>query len=208
MEGAGREAAVGADQNATALRELYRRVAIKPFDLRPELPNTLESIATTFQLHEWEYLHPTQTDRGWQSIRVSTPLSWVLTYASPYSIATLRDVIGGNAQRDTEAVRAFVLRACVMHELFRKTPAIAELLSALRYHVEVKSSPQFGELPFITISAPFRTFRPADSLVATAAGMAGTQAFAEILEVESVRTLSDPLKDETLGILEQHKIDI
>src|SRR5579864_9846374 len=51
MEGAGREAAVGADQNAADLRDLYRQVALKPFDLRPELPNTLESITTTFHLH-------------------------------------------------------------------------------------------------------------------------------------------------------------
>lgn len=208
MEGAGREASIGADQNAGELRELYRRVAVKPFDLRPELASTLESVATQFHLHEWEYLHPTQTDRGWQNIRVNTPLVWVLTYASPYSIATLRDVIGGHAQRDTEAVRAFVLRACVIHELFRKTPLLAELLYALRYRVEVKWSPQFGDLPLVTISAPFRTFRPPDNLVAIAAGMAGGQAFAEVLDVDSVRSLSDPFRDETLHILAQHKIEV
>jgi hypothetical protein len=208
MEGAGREGAIGTDQHAADLRELYRRVALKPFDLRTELPNTLESVATTFHLHEWEYLHPTQTERGWQSIRISTPLSWVLTYASPYSMSTLRDVMGGNAQRDGEAVRAFVFRACVMHEFFRKTPSITELLSALRYRVEVKNSPQFGELPFVTVSAPFRTFRPSDNLVAVAAGMAGAQAFAEILDVESVKSLSDPLKDEALRVLEEHKVEV
>lgn len=208
MEGTGREAVLGADQNVAELGELYRRVAVKPFDLRPELANPLESVATQFHLHEWEYLHTTQTDRGWQNIRVSTPLMWVLTYASPYSIATLRDVMGGHAQRDTEAVRAFVLRACVIHELFRKTPSLAELLSALRYRVEVKWSPQFGDLPFVTISAPFRTFRPPDNLVALAAGMAGGQAFAEVLDVDSVRSLSDPFRDETLHILGQHKIEV
>ena len=95
-----------------------------------------------------------------------------------------------------------------MHELFRKTPSITELLTALRYKVEVRKSPQFGDLPFDTVSAPFRTFRPADSLVAFAAGMAGGQSFAEVLDLESIRSLSDPIKDETLRILEQHKIEI
>jgi hypothetical protein len=208
MEGAGREAAVGADRNAAELQELYRRVAVKPFDLRPELRTPLESVATQFHLHEWEYVHPTQTDRGRQSIRVSTPLTWVLTYASPYSLTSLRDVVAGSGQRDTDAVRSFVFHACVMHELFRKTPSITELLTALRYTVEVRKSPHFGELPLVTVSAPFRTFRPPDNLVALAAGMAGGQSFAEVLDIESVRNLADPVKVETLRILDQHKIEI
>jgi hypothetical protein len=208
MEGAGKEAAAGAGKNAAELQDLYRRVAVKPFDLRPELPTPFESVSTSFHLHEWEYLHPTQTDRGWHSIRVTTPLTWAVAYASPYALTTLRDVLAGNAQPDTEAVRAFVFRACVMHELFRKTPSLTDLLTALRYRVEVRTSPQFGDLPFVTISAPFRTFRPPDNLVALAAGMAGGQMFAEILDVESVRGLADPVRDDALRILAQHKLEV
>jgi hypothetical protein len=208
MEGAGREAFAGSDKNATELQALYHSVALKPFDLRPELPTPFESVATQFHLHEWEYLHPTQTDRGWQSIRVATPLTWVVTYASPYSLSSLRDVMAGHAQRDGAAVRSFVFRACVMHELFRKTPSLKELLTALRYGVDIRKSPQFGELPFVTVSAPFHTLRPADDLVALAAGMAGGQSFAEILDLDSVRNLTDPIRDETLRILDQHKIEM
>lgn len=208
IEGAGKESAPGADKSAAELRDLYRRVAVRPFDLRPELQTPFESIPTNFHLHEWEYMHPTQTERGWHSIRVTKPLSWVVAYASPYSLTTLRDVISGNAQRDTEAVRAFVLRACIIHELFRKTPSLTELLTALRYRVEVRTSPQFGDLPLVTISAPFETFRPPDHLVSFAAGMAGGQMFAEILSIESVRALVDPLRDAALQILADHKLEI
>jgi hypothetical protein len=31
------------------------------------------------QLYEWEYLHQTNTDRNWRSIKVTSPLTWVLT---------------------------------------------------------------------------------------------------------------------------------
>ncbi|MBV8819408.1 MAG: hypothetical protein JO022_13705, partial [Acidobacteriaceae bacterium] len=165
MEGAGREAATGTDKSAAELQELYRRVAINPFDIRPELHMPFESVATQFHLHEWEYIHAIQGDRGWQSIRITTPLTWVLTFSSPYSLAALRDVIAGNAERDTNAVRSFVFRACVMHELFRKTPTLTQLLTALRYVVDIRKSPQFGELPFVTVSAPFKTLRPPDNLV-------------------------------------------
>jgi len=72
----------------------------------------------------------------------------------------------------------------------------------------VRTSPQLGDLPLVTISAPFRTFRPADELVALASGLAGGASFAEILDVESVRNLSDPLRDETIAICHRHKVEI
>lgn len=208
MEGTGREAVARADESAAELQDLYRRVAVKPFNLRPELPTPFESVTTAFHFHEWEYTHPTQTERGWQPIRVTTPLTWMLNFASPYTLASLRDVANGSAQYDTEAVRAFVFRACVMYEFFRKTPAVGELLTALRYIVEVRRSPHFGELPLVTVSAPLRTFRPPDDLVALASGMAGGHSFAEVLDVASFQNLSDPLKDEASRILNQHKIEI
>jgi hypothetical protein len=207
MEGSGKEGVQAADRNLHDLRELYGKVAVKPFDLRPELPAPLESVATKFQFDEWEYINATETDRGWQSIRVTTPLTWVLSYSSPYSLSTLRGVVSGQGQRDPEAIRTFILRACLMYQLFTKIPAITEILTGLRYKVEIKKSPQLGELPFVTISAPFRTFRPNDKLVAMASGLAGGASFAEIVETDSVWNLSDPLRDEALEILKRHQVE-
>lgn len=208
IDSTSKESAAGADRNLAELQELYARVAIKPFDLRPELRKPLESVSTQFQLDEWEYTHATPSDHGWNSIRVTTPLTWVLSYATSYSLGSLRGVVTGVAQRDPEAVRAFVLRACLMFELFEKIPAIKTLFESLRYQVEVRRSPQLGELPLITISAPFKTFRPSDDLVATAAGLAGGASFTEILDLESIRNLSDPLRDEASAILSRHKVEI
>jgi hypothetical protein len=207
IDSTGKEAVTGADRNLAELQELYARVAVKPFDLRPELRKPLESVSTQFQLDEWEYTHATETDRGWTSIRVSTPLTWVLSYATSYSLSSLRGVFSGVGQRDPEAVRAFVLRACLMYQLFEKIPALSSLLEALRYKAEVRRSPQLGDLPFITVSAPFRTFRPSDQLVATAAGLAGGASFTEILDVDSVRNLGDPLRDEAVAILNRHQVE-
>src|ERR1700726_494409 len=44
MEGAERESVGGSDRTLTELRELYRKVAVRPFDLRPELSLPLESV--------------------------------------------------------------------------------------------------------------------------------------------------------------------
>jgi hypothetical protein len=204
MEGVEREPAGGSDKNVAELRDLFRRVAVRPFDLRPELSFPLESVSTHLQLYDWEYLHSTQTDRGWRTIKVTAPLTWVVAYSSTYSLSMLRQVLEGKEQRDADAVRAFVLRACLMHQHFTKFPAIAELLAGLRYHVEVRRSPEIGELPLVTISAPFATLRPTDHLVTMASGVAGGATFSEVLDLQSAHGLRDPLRHEVAEIFKRH----
>jgi hypothetical protein len=204
MEGSERDSAAGADKTVVELRDLYRRVAVRPFDLRPELTFPLESVSTQIQLYEWEYVHQTKTDRGWRSIKVSCPLTWVVAYSSTYSLPMLRQVLAGQEERNQDSVRAFVLRACLMHLQFTKFPAIAELLAGLRFGVEVRRSPELGDLPLVTISAPFSTVRPPDNLVSVASGLAGGTSFSEVLAVESVRNLRDPLREEVAAVFRSH----
>ncbi len=203
MEGAEREAGGGSERTIAELRELYRKAAPRPFDLRPELTFPLESVSTQMQLYEWEYLHQTKTERGWRSIKVSSPLTWVITYSSHYSLPMLRQVLAGQEERDPEAVRAFVLRACLIHLHFQKFPAIAELLAGLRYNVEVRQSPETGDLPLVTVSAPFATVRPPDSLVTIASALAGGASFAEVLDLTTVHNLKDPLREQITTIFQK-----
>jgi len=204
IEGGERESVGGSDRTLAELREIYKRVALRPFDLRPELNPPLESIATQMQLYEWEYLHETKTERGWQSIKVTAPLTWVLAYHSPYSLSMVRQVLAGKEERDPDAVKAFVLRACILHLHFTKFPAIGEMLTGLRYRVEVRHSPEMGELPLVTISAPLATMRPPDNLVTMAAGLAGGASFAEVLDLRTVKDLQDPFRLEIGTILRSH----
>src|SRR5436305_4509706 len=51
MEGAERESVGGSDRTVAELRDLYRKVALRPFDLRPELSVPLESVSTVLQLY-------------------------------------------------------------------------------------------------------------------------------------------------------------
>jgi hypothetical protein len=205
MEGTGREPVAGAERTWAELQELYKRFAAKPFDLRPELANPLPSVPTQLALLEWEYPHSIQTEQGWQEIRITSPLTWVLAYASPHTLGMVRQQIReGQQQKDPEAMRAFVLRACLMAMLFHKFPAMTELLGAMRYRVEVRTARDLGDLPLLTISAPFDTFRPSDDMVVKAAGFAGGASFTEVVNADSLRDLRDPLREEALRILEKH----
>jgi hypothetical protein len=204
IEGSERESVGSFERNVAELRDLYRKVAPRQFDLRPELNFPLESVSTQLQLYEWEYLHQVKTDRGWRGIKVTSPLTWVVAYSSNYSLSMLRQVLAGHEERDPEAVRAFVLRACLMNLHFTKFPAIAELLAGLRYRVEVRQTPETGDLPLVTLSAPFSTMRPPDSLVTVASGLAGGASFAEVLDLATVRGLQDPLREQVASIFSTH----
>jgi hypothetical protein len=204
MEGAEQESVGGSERNVAELRDLYRKVAQRQFDLRPELIFPLESVSTAMQLYDWEYLHQVKTDRGWRSIKVTSPLTWVLAYSSNYSYPIFRQVLAGHEERDAEAVRAFVLRACLMHLHFTKFPAIAELLAGLRFRAEVRRTPETGDLPLVTVSAPFSTMRPPDNLVTVASGLAGGTSFAEVLDLTTVKDLKDPLREQIAAIFRTH----
>jgi hypothetical protein len=189
------------------LREAYQRVASRPFDLHRELVTPLESVPTQIQLYEWEYVQEVRTDRDRRNITVKSPLNWVLCYPSTYSLSMLKQVLAGRHDRDPESVRAFVLRACIMNLLFSKQPALSNLFQGLRYRVEIRKSPQFSDLPLVTVSAPLRTMRPPDDLVLVATGVAGGNVFEEVLDLDTARHLSDPLGEQVRGILRAHGED-
>jgi hypothetical protein len=202
MEGAGKESVVGADQNFTELRELYFKACGRPFDLRKELPTPLESVGTQLGLYEWEYTYEVRNDRETRSIAVVSPLTWVLSYPSTYTPSMVRQVVAGKQERDGEGVRSFVLRACLMYLQFAKLPGLAALFEGLRYRVEIRKSPQLGDLPLVTVSAPIRTVRPADDLLLTATGLSGRTGFEEVIDDDQAAQIPDPLQAQILKVLD------
>jgi hypothetical protein len=203
VEGAGREAIIGAEQNLAELRESYFRACAKPFDLRRDLQAPIESVPTQIQFYEWEYSHEIKTGPERKLVTVTAPLTWVLAYRSTYSLSMLRQVLAGKQERDTESLRAFALRACMMQLLFNKKPDLKTLFEGLRYQVEVRTVPQFGELPLLTISTPFVTTRPADDLLLAATGLSGRAAFEEILDESQAMQIPDPLSSEIAQMIER-----
>lgn len=202
IEGAGTESVVGADQNINELRELYFKARGRPFDLRKELPTPLESVGTQIQLYEWEYLYEVRKDRDLRTITVVSPLTWVLAYPSTYTLSMMRQVVAGKQDRDAEGVRSFVLRACLMQLLFAKLPELAALFEGLRYRVEVRKSPQLGDLPLVTVSATIRTVRPTDDLLLAATGLSGRTGFEEVIDDDQAAHIADPLQAQVLEVLD------
>lgn len=202
MEGAGKESVSNADQALNELREVYFKACGRPFELRKELAVPLESLPMQFQLHQWEYLHEIHAEGERRTIKVISPLTWVLSYNSTYNYAMVRQLVAERQERDAESVRSFVLRASLMHVMFSRLPELKTLFEGLRYRVEVKRSVQLGELPLVTLSAPFQTIRPGDDLLLKAEQFTGRSDFVEVIDVEQATRIKDPLLAQLSGILD------
>lgn len=204
VEGPGRETVPNADQNLAELRDSYYKICGRPFDLRRELPTPIESISTQLQLHEWEYAYDVPTQSGKKQITVTSPLTWVISYPSTYSLSMLRHTLSGKQQGDKESLRSFALRACLMSLLFSKQPGLTTLLEGLRYKVELRKSPELGEMRLVTISAPLTTIRPADEVLLMATGLSGRTVFQEIVDEERAMNLIDPFQQQIALTIRNH----
>jgi hypothetical protein len=194
IEGPGTENVSGADRNFSDLREIFFKACGRPFDLRKELPSPIESVPGQLQLHQWEYSYDVTSDRDRKTIPVVSPLTWVLSYPSTYSFPMIRQLLPANQSHDTESSRTFVLRASLMYLMFAKLPGLTTLFEGLRYHVEFRKSAQLGELPIVTLSAPFATYRPSDEVLMRATGYAGRPGFVEVINPEEAANVVDPMR--------------
>jgi hypothetical protein len=205
MDGAGKETVTAADQNINELREIYFKACGRPFDLRKDLPTPLESVPAQIQFYEWEYMYDIRSERERKTITVVSPLTWVLAYSSTYTLSMMRQVVAGKQEQDAEGVRSFVLRACLMQLLFSKITELRPLFEGLRYRVEIRKSPQLGELPLVTLSAPVTTIRPTDDLLMTATGLSGRTGFEEVIDEDQAAHIPDPLQAQLLKVLDEAK---
>jgi len=190
-----KEDVVGADRAFAQLREQYAGVCSKPFALPPELDDApLSNIDNRIDLYPWEYTHQAKSERETKPLTITSPVRWILTYSSEYSLSQLLQTIAGKEQRRSEAVRQFVVNALAMHSMLGKFPGITQLLTDLRYEIRTEKFPALGELPLVTVRSCLSSFRPVDSLILAATRFSGVPAFIELIDVDAIHTLPDPLR--------------
>jgi hypothetical protein len=89
----------------------------------------------------------------------------------------------------------------VLNGLIARSSGLSTLLTSLRFDVRVEELPGFGKLPLVTITAQLPVFRPADDLILGAVSFSGVPAFIELIDLEAVRSLEDPLKTRIEALL-------
>ena len=186
-----REEIPGADRAFATLRERYAAACGRPFALPKDLEDEPLTIEPILDLHPFEYRH--RLGDGERTILMTNPVRWILSYRSGYSVAQLESAFEQRATLRPSDAKQFLLSALALQLLLETFPEIRGLLGELRYEVALEKRPGLGELALLTLHAPLPTFRPSDELIAKATRLSGVPAFIELIDVEALPQLSDPL---------------
>ena len=188
VRGGTRDEALGADRALHDLRERFAAVCGRPFNLNKELGDDPLGIEPIAELHPYTYLHHLPDPA--RTITITSPVQWVVSFRSGYALAELRKAV-----QERTALRASDARQFVLNALLEKFPELASLLNDLRYELRVEKLDGLGELPCVSIRiASLPSFRPADSVIASAIRFSGVPAFIELIDFDAARAIVDPLR--------------
>jgi hypothetical protein len=184
-----------ADRALAQLQQSYRPFAARPFDLPTEFdPYWLSLVGNRITLYPWEYSYEASNGRETKSITMTSPVRWVVSFTSGYTLSQFRQAVIGKGERRPEQLRQFVVNALVMQLMFTHTPGLASLFADLRYHVETHSASDLPKLPLTTVTSGLPSFRPADDLILAATNFSGIPAFIELIDLDALSQLQDPLR--------------
>lgn len=184
-----------ADRALAQIQQSYRNFTAHPFDLAAELdPYWLTLVGSRVALYPWEYTHQAGDGRDARAITMTSPVRWVVTFSSGYTLAQFRQAVLGTGERRPEHVRQFIVNALVTQLVFAHTPGLAPLFADLRYEVQAHSAPDLPKLPLSTITSGLLSFRPGDDLILAATNFSGIPAFIELIDIDALPRLQDPLR--------------
>jgi len=201
IEHPGETNAPNADRAWAQLATRYKEVATKPFSIPRELRSPLHPIDVSVVLYPWEYQHRCQLPDGERTVTVRCPAKWIVTYRSSYTLSQLREALEAG-QANKERTQEFILNALIMRELLQSTPGLPVLLDALRLELGEETSPETGALPFATLTAAIRSRLPEDKIVVQATELTGVNEFTELVDPESVKSLTDPVRERLQELIE------
>ena len=204
IQGGSKENTRKAEKVFKEVQALYEAIApTKPFSLPRELTPPLNFPAATLEITPVEYQHVAETGSAPRTITVRCPLSWVLTY-SGYAPSRAQELMGSNTQlRATADLQKFVLAHVMLHAVLNNQPGLLHMLDGLHFPVTTTKLPELGDLPITRIGVGIPTSRPADAVVIESAELTGMDAFEEVVRVEEITRLPDPLKERLLEIARQ-----
>ncbi len=203
MVGGKKEPTRNAEKAFKQLQGLYDTIAVaKPFNLPRELSPPMSLPSETLEITPYDYAHVADNGIHPRTISVRAPLTWTLTY-SGYNPAKLEELLNTKL-RSTDELLKFVLSYLVLHVVINSQPGIVHMLEALRFPVSTIRVPEFGNLPITRIGPPITTARPSDAVMLESAELSGMDAFEELVKVDDLARLNDPLRERLLAIAHEY----
>jgi hypothetical protein len=203
VEDGSKESTRRSDKALKDLQALYEKVAAtKPFNLPRELTLPLRLAGTGLEITAVDTPHAIQSGSDTRTIMVRSPLTWTLTYAGN-APTRLPDLLK-NKLRSADELNQLVLSYLLLHVVVGNSPGLVQAFEALHFPITTTTLPEFGPLPITRIGIGISTTRPADEVILQTAELAGMDAFEEVVNVDDLAQLRDPLKDRLMDLARQH----
>jgi hypothetical protein len=186
------------EKSFNELQELYQIIAqSRAYRLPKELKTPLEVISPLLEMTPVEYTHVATNGSESKTIAITSPLKWVLTY-NGFGPGRLNEAIKG--ERKSDQLQQFVLHYLMMNTVVSKQPGLSEIMDALHFPLSAERLEAYGDLPITYVSSSISTIRPPDELLIESTEISGMDAFEEVVQLEDLDKLRDPLKDQLLEI--------
>jgi hypothetical protein len=202
VEDGSKESTRRSDKALKDLQTLYEKVAAtKPFNLPRELTLPLRLSGTGLEITAVDTPHVIQSGSESRTIMVRSPLTWTLTYAG-HAPTRLPELLKTKL-RAADELNQLVLSYLLMHVVITNSPGLMQAFEALHFPVTTTTLPELGPLPITRIGVDISTTRPADAVILEVAELTGMDAFEEVVNVDDLANLRDPLKERLLEIARQ-----
>ena len=194
--------AKGQDLAFQELLKLYQSIGpVRPFNTLPELKPPLDIFSVVPEITPASYVYtPAGSSK---KITIRQPLKWVLSYKD-LSPQRLRELIVSHGRSGGMELQSALLHVLVMHQITAKSIGISPIFGALRMPLVTETLDEFGKLPLTYVTLPIATVSPPDDLIMMNTEIAGTSTFEEVVDLDGIAKLSDPLTAQVLGIVEEH----
>ncbi len=184
----------GSDRAFAELQERYAAICENPFQLPKKLVTPLPAITNVIDCSPLEYVLDIGDEPG-HRVTITSPTRFLLCYQSECPLKRLQNMVEGREARQPEEMRQALLCHLTLVLLLKNFPALTTLLEDLRYRIEIITVPQFGNLPAVQLTTPLDTFLPNDRFIQEVTQLSGIPAFQEIIDLDGLGNLSDPLED-------------
>ena len=203
MVGGEKEPLKGAARVFQELQTLFDGVARgKPFTLARELKSPIEISSVALELHPVEYQHVARTRSETRAVTIRSPLAWTLTYAD-HGPALLPDLLATRT-RSSDDLYQWLVHQIVLHAVVSKQPGVGDIMATLHFPISSVTEPASGTLPIVRVTSPLTTVRPPDDVIIQSVELSGMDAFEEVVNVDDIGRMTEPLKDRLGEIARSH----
>lgn len=207
VQGHGKDLVKGADRAFKDLAADYSEVAgSKPFHIPKELKSPFEVMSASLEMQPVEYSYTARSDRDSKTVKISSPLKWVVNYRD-YGLEDLKRVLA-DRNRTEEQLRRFVVHFLLVEHVFTRQPGIKDMLASLRFPPVVERRPEFGSLPITCITTAVSTYRPDDEVIVETTEISGSEEFEEFVKVSDVTNLTDAYRDKLLELVKAQDLEL